>query len=168
MPGRGGVSGWAGGVVLATLLAAAPAAAKGVALPSDWVPGFCAGIDGIIRAEGDRAAADFAPSLAAVVADVIAERRMALGPTLTADEAANAARRLWALWLPIAPAASVGIVDDGPGRWLFAPPPDWDPPYTGDPIRIEKADGAVTWALPDPSERERLRAQVCGPAPAGP
>ena len=165
MPGRGTPR---AGIALAALLAALPASgwAAGVAAPaSDWAGGFCAALEGIIAAERARVEADFGPSLADVVAQVRSERRMEGAPGLTAAEATNAARRLWALWLPVAPAASVGIDGERDGAWLFLPTPAPDPPYTGAPIRIDRDTGEVTWALPDPSEREWLHAQVCRPAP---
>jgi hypothetical protein len=67
------------------------------------------------------------------------------------------------MWIGTAPAATVAVVDDRPDAWMFAPSPGPDPPYTGDPISIDKGTGVVTWKLLHPSERERLHADMCEP-----
>lgn len=145
-----------------------PVSAAGMPAPSaDWAGDFCTRLEGMIDAERARVRADFARSLVDVVRQVRAERRLEGPPALTPDEAVNVARRLWALWLPVAPAASVGIDGERDGAWLLVPTAAPDPHDAGEPIRIDRASGEVTWTLPDPSEHERLHAEVCGPAPSG-
>ncbi len=149
-----------GVLALPVLPAAAPA--QGVAAPEGQaLAAFCHNLEGIIAAENAREAADFADSLAKIPEDVRGERRLETDAVLTPDEAAVVAGRLWAMWVATSPAATVGIVEDGPDAWLLAPSPGPAAPAAMDPIRIDKHTGVVTWKLPHPSEHERLQTQVC-------
>jgi hypothetical protein len=159
--------------------AVAPAA-RGPALTTPVRDDFCRRLGELIQAENAREGADFARSLD----EAVAAARLALdkrvvraaadaeedegAPPVTwqAEDALAVARYLWQRWMPTAPSAGLIVTEDGPAAWLIAPAPAPDPPYAGPPIRVAKTDGAVTWRLPHPSERERLRDRVCG-GPAG-
>jgi len=150
--------------LLALPVLPAAASAQGVPAPeSRALAAFCHNLEGIISAENARETADFTASLAKIPADVRGERRLETDAVLTPDEAAMVAGRLWAMWVATAPAASVGIVEDGPDAWVLGPSPGPETPSAVDPIRVDKRTGAVTWKLPHPSERERLQTQVCAP-----
>lgn len=151
--------GWAAFALLSLPVAAAAAGIAGAAAPAR--ADFCTELEGIIAQENAREASDFAPSLAAMPDAVRGERRVPTEAVLTPDEAAQVAARLWAMWVPTTPASSVAVVEDGPDAWLLAPAPGAGPPYAGAPMRIDKGTGKVTWALPHPSERERLHARMC-------
>jgi hypothetical protein len=141
-----------------------------VARPAGPVPeGFCARLETIIAEENARERADFARSLAEAVAAVKGERTGEVfvvdeegtpppAPVgVSREEAVTIARRLMARWVPTEPAAAVDVVAETGADWVFGPAPG--------ELRVAKASGAVTWALPHPSERERLHAAVCGPEP---
>lgn len=152
---------WAAGALC--LLAPPPAGAAGVAAAAEASrPAFCAGLAGIVRAENARAAEGFEKSLADVPQTVRGERRVETDAVLTPDEALTVAGRLWALWVPTAPAGSVAVVEDTPDAWVLAPAPGPDAPAATGPIRIDKHTGKVAWKLPHPSEHERLHAEMCG------
>jgi len=150
--------------VAALLYVPAAALAQGVAAPEGQArTAFCAGLEGVIAAENAREASDFAASIARMPVTVRSERRLPTDAVLTHDEAVAVAERLWGMWMPTTPAAGVAVVVDDPGAWVLAPAPGADAPYAGEPIRIDKRTGKVTWTLPHPSERERLHAELCGP-----
>jgi hypothetical protein len=156
--------------------AADPAAASVPVLTGKPLASFCTGLAGVIAAEAERERSDFSASLAQAVdaARKGLDKRMALAaaiddegegaPPLTwePEDALAAGRYLWQRWMPTSPAADLTVVEDRPGEWLVGPAPTPEAPYTGEPIHVAKADGAVTWKLPHPSERERLYATLCG------
>lgn len=145
------------------------ALAQGTAAPEGkTLAAFCTGLDGIIARENAREASEFAASLAAMPDTVRGERRLPSEAVLTRDEAVAVAERLWAMWMPTMPAARVVVMEDGADAWRLGPAPGPGPSYAGEPIRIDKRTGKVTWMLPHPSERERLHARVCAPAGSPP
>lgn len=158
------------------VLAAGPVAAQDVARqirPAEGVPeGFCTRLAAIIDDENSRARAAFPASLADAVAEVKAGRSGARFTVdeegapppepvgVSRDEAVAIGRLLWARWVPFAPATGVAVVAETATDWVLTPAPGAPP---ADGPRVDKATGAVTWALPSPSERERLHQAVCGP-----
>lgn len=178
------LGGLSAGVALALLLAAPVLAADPVGTDAPVLAGkrlqaFCTNLEGLIAAEAERERTGFAASLAeaVTVARQGLDKRMALAaarddedegaPALEwqADDALAAGRYLWQHWMPTSPAADLTVVEDRPDAWLLGPAPSPEATYAGEPIRVDKADGTVTWKLPHPSERERLHAALCGGTP---
>lgn len=145
-------------------------------LAGQGLKAFCADLSGLIAAEAERERDDFAASLveAVAVARQGLDKRVSLAaaradedegaPLLEwqADDALAAGRFLWERWMPTSPAAGLTVVDDRPDAWLLAPAPSPEAPYAGEPVRVDKHTGTVTWKLPHPSERERLHDALCG------